>query len=89
MSAPELTTRSYALEARSEPQAHTAYAHLILQMLRERPMLFVRGDEAEEAWRITDPVARAWAEDVVPMTEYPAGTSPPDVAGPPRSAGRA
>ena len=27
-------------------------------MLRSDPMLFIRGDEAEEAWRIIDPVMR-------------------------------
>ena len=36
----------------------TPYAHLILEMLQNDPMLFIRGDEAEEAWRIIDPVMR-------------------------------
>ena len=41
-----------------------------------RQMLFIRGDEAEEAWRIIDPVMAAWAADEVPMQEYAAGTEP-------------
>ena len=40
-------------------------------------MLFIRGDEAEEAWRIIDPVMAAWAVGKVPMQEYAAGTAPP------------
>jgi glucose-6-phosphate 1-dehydrogenase len=44
------------------------------------PMLFIRGDEAEEAWRIIDPVMKAWSAGDVPMQEYPAGQAPP---GPP------
>ena len=36
-------------------------------------MLFIRGDEAEEAWRIIDPVMAAWAAGDVPMQEYAAG----------------
>ena len=54
-----------------------AYAHLILQMLQNDPMLFTRGDESEEAWRVFDPVMRAWSAGDVPMQEYPAGTAPP------------
>ena len=40
-------------------------------------MLFIRGDEAEEAWRVVDPVMRAWSADQVPMQEYAAGREPP------------
>ena len=32
-----------------------AYANLILAMLRNDPMLFIRGDEAEESWRSSTP----------------------------------
>ena len=34
-------------------------------------------DEAEESWRIVDPVVDAWARDVVPLSEYPAGSDGP------------
>ena len=42
-------------------------------MLQNDPMLFIRGDEAEEAWRIIDPVMSAWSAGEVPMQEYAAG----------------
>ncbi len=45
-------------------------------MLQRNPMLFIRGDEAEEAWRIIDPVMAAWAAGDVPMEEYAAGAAP-------------
>ena len=38
---------------------------------RSRPMLFIRGDEAE-SWRIVDPVMTAWAAGEVTMQEYAA-----------------
>ncbi len=71
------------LETFSARPPMTAYAHLIDQMLRHDPMLFVRGDEAEESWRIVDPVMRAWSRDAVPLQEYPAGGAPPGPAGEP------
>jgi glucose-6-phosphate 1-dehydrogenase len=80
LNGPERTAETQRLEARSTPPRFTAYAHLILQMLNSDPMLFIRGDEAEEAWRIIDPVMNAWAAGDVPMQEYPAGQAPP---GPP------
>ena len=49
-------------------------------ILNSDPMLFIRGDEAEEAWRIIDPVMHAWTAGNVPMQQYPAGQGPP---GPP------
>jgi glucose-6-phosphate 1-dehydrogenase len=52
---PERTAEIRQLEARSTAPRFTAYAHLILQMLNSDPMLFTRGDEAEEAWRTIDP----------------------------------
>ena len=76
LNGPEQTAENRHLEARSTPPRLTAYAHLIQQMLDSDPMLFIRGDEAEEAWRIVDPVMAAWAADEVPMQEYAAGTEP-------------
>jgi glucose-6-phosphate 1-dehydrogenase len=80
LNSPERTAETRQLEARSTPPRFTAYAHLILQMLNSDPTLFIRGDEAEEAWRIIDPVMNAWTAGEVPMQEYPAGQAPP---GPP------
>ncbi|UGS38155.1 glucose-6-phosphate dehydrogenase [Capillimicrobium parvum] len=77
LNGPEATAENRRLETRSAAPRFTAYAHLIGQMLRSDPMLFIRGDEAEESWRIIDPVMDAWSAGEVPMQEYPAGTAPP------------
>ncbi len=77
LNGPERTAETQQLEARSTPPRFTAYAHLILEMLNSDPTLFIRGDEAEEAWRIIDPVIKAWTAGDVPMQEYAAGAAPP------------
>jgi Glucose-6-phosphate dehydrogenase, C-terminal domain len=73
LNGPEHTAEIRQLEARSTPPRFNAYAHLIPDMLNSNPMLFIRSDEAEEAWRIIDPVMNAWTAGNVPMQEYPAG----------------
>ena len=80
LNGPERTAETRELEARANPPRFEAYAHLIQEMLRSDPMLFIRGDEAEEAWRIIDPVMAAWSAGDVPMQEYAAGTAPPGPA---------
>ncbi len=80
LNGPEQTAETRQLEARSTPPRFTAYAHLILEMLNGDPRLFIRGDEAEEAWRIIDPVMKAWSAGDVPMQDYPAGQAPPGPA---------
>lgn len=80
LNGPERTAESRELEARSTAPRFEAYAHLLEEMLRSDPMLFIRGDEAEEAWRIIDPVMQAWTADEVPMQEYAAGKRPPGPA---------
>ena len=65
------------LELRTTPSQRSAYANLILEMLRSDATLFIRGDEAEEAWRVIDPVMKAWSAGDVPMQTYAAGTAPP------------
>jgi glucose-6-phosphate 1-dehydrogenase len=77
LNGPEQTAENRQLEARSTPPRFSAYAHLIEEMLQGNPRLFIRGDEAEEAWRIIDPVMAAWAAGDVPMQEYVAGAAPP------------
>ena len=80
LNGPEQTAETRQLEARSTPPRFTAYANLILEMLNGDPRLFIRGDEAEEAWRIIDPVMKAWSAGDVPMQDYPAGQAPPGPA---------
>jgi glucose-6-phosphate 1-dehydrogenase len=73
LNGPERAAGIRQLEARSAPPRFTACAHLIRDMLNSNPMLFIRGGEAEEAWRIIDPVMNAWTAGDVPVQEYPAG----------------
>jgi glucose-6-phosphate 1-dehydrogenase len=80
LNGPERRAESRELEARSAAPRFTAYAHLIEHMLEGDPMLFIGGDEAEEAWRIIDPVMNAWSRGDVPIQEYPAGGAPPGPA---------
>ena len=53
------------------------YSLVLLEVLAGDSALSVRGDEAEEAWRIVTPVLQAWAENRVPMLEYEAGSTGP------------
>jgi glucose-6-phosphate 1-dehydrogenase len=41
-------------------------------------MLSVRGDAAEQCWRIIEPVRQAWKRGDVPLEEYRAGSAGPD-----------
>jgi glucose-6-phosphate 1-dehydrogenase len=77
LNGPGRTAEQRELEARSTAPRLKAYAHLIEDMLRGDPLLFITGDEAEEAWRIIDPVVDAWSAGAVPMQEYTAGGAPP------------
>ncbi len=69
--------RQHELELHTAEPKRTPYANLLLEMLRGDATLFIRGDEAEESWRIVDPVAKAWAAGEVPLKSYPAGGEPP------------
>ena len=55
----------------------SAYARLILDILEGDPTLSIRGDEAEESWRIVEPILDAWAAERVPLGTYPAGAANP------------
>jgi glucose-6-phosphate 1-dehydrogenase len=55
----------------------SAYGEVIDGLLECDPTLSVRGDVAEECWRIVAPVLKAWSKDAVPLETYPAGTSGP------------
>lgn len=56
-----------------------AYAEVLSEMLDQQVRLSVRGDTAEECWRILRPVREAWDRGDVPLEEYIAGSG-----GPPR-----
>jgi len=65
------------LRARIEPPELPAYGQLLLDVLDGNAALSIRGDEAEEAWRVVAPVLSAWSRDLVPLLEYPAGSDGP------------
>jgi glucose-6-phosphate 1-dehydrogenase len=54
-----------------------AYGRVLLDVLNGGSTLSVRGDEAEQAWRVVTPVLEAWSQDLVPLEEYPAGSAGP------------
>jgi glucose-6-phosphate 1-dehydrogenase len=53
------------------------YSRVLLNILDGDSTLSVRGDEAEQAWRILAPVLQAWAEGRVELEEYQAGSAGP------------
>lgn len=65
------------LSARMQSPQLPAYGRLLHDVLTGNPVLSIRGDEAEEAWRIVAPVLAAWSAEQVPMEEYPAGSPGP------------
>ncbi len=69
--------RSVALNAKLTPQQLPAYARLLLDILEGNAVLSIRGDEAEESWRIVEPILEVWESGIVPMGEYAAGSSGP------------
>ncbi|MCR8670480.1 glucose-6-phosphate dehydrogenase [Agrococcus sp. HG114] len=54
------------------------YGEVLSAILDADPRLAVRGDAAEECWRIVEPVLAAWRADAVPMEEYAAGSRGPE-----------
>ena len=73
-----ITCRS---RARPRRRLSPPTARVLLDVLEGGSTLSVRGDEAEEAWRVVEPVLPAWREDRVPLEEYPAGSDgPPGLA---------
>lgn len=65
------------LVAKQVPGALLPYGEVLKGILNDDPTLSVRGDVAEECWRIVEPVLTAWREGRVPLEEYPAGSDGP------------
>ncbi len=59
------------------PQDLSAYARLLIDVFEADPVLSIRADEAEEAWRIIEPILQGWARGATPLLEYPAGSTGP------------
>jgi len=54
------------------------YGEVLKRILAGDPTLSVRGDVAEDCWRIVEPVLDAWRRDEVPLQEYEAGSAGPE-----------
>ena len=54
-----------------------AYAEVLAGVLDGDPLLAVRGDNAEECWRIVEPALASWHDGTVPLETYPAGSDGP------------
>lgn len=65
------------LEAVLAPARMQPYGEVLGQILDGSQLLTVRGDGAEECWRIVEPVLKAWAAGHVPMQTYAAGSGGP------------
>ncbi|SOD95250.1 glucose-6-phosphate dehydrogenase [Blastococcus haudaquaticus] len=59
------------------PRRLSAYGLLIKEMLAGDPTLSISAAEAEESWRIVEPILAAWDAGDVPLREYPAGSDGP------------
>ena len=66
-----------ALDRMLAPHDLPGYGRLLQAVLDGDLTLSIRGNEAEECWRITEPILAAWAEGAVPLQEYPAGSAGP------------
>lgn len=65
------------LNAELAPQELSAYARLLMDLFEGNAVLSIRGDEAEESWRIVEPILAVWKNDTVPLRDYPAGSDGP------------
>lgn len=62
------------------PRRRIAYERLLLDAMNGDSTLFVRRDEAEQAWRWVDEVAEAWASADIKTEDYQPGSWGPESA---------
>ena len=73
----EMHTRTASLNAsfkEVDSKSMDAYEDLLLDVIEGDQSLFLRWDEVEWAWRVVDPVIRAWATDDKNIDTYQAGS---------------
>jgi glucose-6-phosphate 1-dehydrogenase len=66
-----------ALDIALPPPPLSAYGLLLQEMLAGQRTLSISDVEAEQSWRIVEPILAAWSAGQVPLLEYPAGSSGP------------
>ena len=67
----------HVLDVHLPPRELSAYGLLLAEMLAGNAALSISDVEAEESWRIVEPILAAWAAQEVPLLEYPAGSDGP------------
>ncbi|MGN6502827.1 MAG: hypothetical protein ACTHKX_07995 [Pseudolysinimonas sp.] len=65
------------MHAEFGPSELSAYGEVLAELCEGDPTLSVRGDVAEQCWRIVSPVLSAWRSDKVRLDTYPAGSHGP------------
>jgi glucose-6-phosphate 1-dehydrogenase len=73
----ELSLVPVTMSAELQPPELPAYGRVLLDVLDGNATLSIRGDEAEQSWRIVSPVLEGWSSDLVPLDEYDAGSDGP------------
>jgi glucose-6-phosphate 1-dehydrogenase len=76
-----LETAELALDL--APAELPVYAGVLLAVLERDARLSIRGDEAEESWRIVEPILEEWGRGRPPLVEYPPGSDGPSSASAP------
>ncbi len=79
----ELTPRTIVLRApyrEAGQDGFDAYTTLLLDALEGNRQHFLRFDEVEWAWRVLDPILKAWQSDANPLPTYRAGSEGPPEA---------
>ncbi|QSZ42682.1 glucose-6-phosphate dehydrogenase [Sulfurimonas aquatica] len=59
------------------PRSPDAYEHLLLDVVRSNPTLFMRRDEVEAAWVWADKIIEGWKSQGIKPKSYKAGTCGP------------
>lgn len=59
------------------PAEIPAYGRLLLDVIDGQPTFAIRDDEAEESWKIVEPILEVWKSGGIQLLEYPAGSSGP------------
>jgi glucose-6-phosphate 1-dehydrogenase len=71
------TLETVSLETKLAAGELDAYGEVLAGILTNDPSISVRGDVAEECWRIVAPILEAWSDGTAPLDEYPAGSAGP------------
>ncbi len=66
--------------AENAPRVPDAYEHLLLDVIRDNPTLFMRRDEVEAAWVWADKILDGWKMQGITPKHYIAGTDGPSAS---------